>query len=79
MTCLHLNHKTEKKRLAEIDTIKKHLEPVFQENQAQIWSGDFNALTKGIIQILHNHQEWVSALWVAKFLRYIMKIGIDRK
>ena len=31
---------------SEIVTIKNHLEPVFQENQAQIWSGDFNALTK---------------------------------
>jgi len=46
LTCLHLNHQTEPKRLSEIEFIKNHLEPVFQENSSQIWTGDFNALTK---------------------------------
>ena len=46
LTCLHLNHQTETKRLAEIESIKKHLQPVFQEDHCQIWTGDFNALTK---------------------------------
>ena len=49
LTCLHLNHQTEPaepKRLSEIEFIKNQLEPVFKENSSQIWTGDFNALTK---------------------------------
>lgn len=46
LTCLHLNHKLEPIRLQEIDNIRHHLEPVFKENQCQIWTGDFNALTR---------------------------------
>ena len=46
LTCLHLNHVTEKKRLSEIESIKKHLDPVFREGHCQIWAGDFNALSK---------------------------------
>ena len=46
LTCLHLNHQTEPKRLSEIEFIKNHLEPVFKENSSQIWTGDFNAITK---------------------------------
>lgn len=46
LTCLHLNHKLEPVRLDEIMDIRKQLEPAFQENQCQIWTGDFNALTK---------------------------------
>ena len=46
LTCLHLNHQTEPKRLSEIEFIKNQLEPVFKENSSQIWTGDFNAITK---------------------------------
>ena len=41
-----MNHVTERKRLSEIESIKKHLDPVFREDHCQIWAGDFNALTK---------------------------------
>ena len=46
VTCLHLNHKTEPKRLKEINAIRKHLDKVFKEDHCQIWTGDFNAVTK---------------------------------
>ena len=36
LTCLHLNHQTEPKRLSEIEFIKNQLEPVFQENSSQM-------------------------------------------
>ena len=41
-----LDHRTEPTRLIEIEAIKNFLDPVFASNSPQIWTGDFNALTR---------------------------------
>ena len=41
-----MDHRVEPKRLIEINTIKEYLEDVFKNDHCQIWTGDFNALTK---------------------------------
>ena len=46
LTCLHLDHRNERFRMTEIDTIKKNLDEVFKANHCQIWTGDFNALSQ---------------------------------
>ena len=43
---MHLNHKTETTRLNEIVSIRNSLNDIFEKNTPQIWTGDFNALTK---------------------------------
>ena len=45
MTGIHLDHRTEPKRLWEIKDIRKALDTIFEEDRCQIWTGDFNALT----------------------------------
>ncbi len=46
LTSLHLDHKLEPRRMTEIQSIEKKLEAVFKANGCQIWTGDFNALTR---------------------------------
>ena len=46
ITCLHLDHRIESKRIKEVENIKENLKTIFNSNQAQIWAGDFNSLTK---------------------------------
>jgi len=48
LTCLHLEHRREPTRLSEIKGIKNALDKanVYDDNYCQIWTGDFNALTK---------------------------------
>ena len=46
LTCLHLDHRWESSRLSEIKVIRTALKDVFDKEQAQVWTGDFNALTK---------------------------------
>ena len=46
LTCLHLDHRLESFRLKEIESIRQNLDQVFKANHCQIWTGDFNALTK---------------------------------
>ena len=41
-----LDHRTEPTRLIEIEAIKNFLDPVFASDSPQIWTGDFNALTR---------------------------------
>ena len=43
---MHLNHRTEPTRLKEIVSIRNSLNDIFEKNIPQIWTGDFNALTK---------------------------------
>jgi len=46
VTCIHLNYKDETIRLKEIESIKKKLDTFLPEESSQIWTGDFNELTK---------------------------------
>ena len=46
VTNCHLHYKTEPIRLRELDTIEKNLKTLFDERVAQIWTGDFNSLTR---------------------------------
>ena len=46
ITCIHLNYRDEKIRLHEIESIKKKLDTFLPVKSSQIWTGDFNALTK---------------------------------
>ena len=43
---MHLDHRTETTRLNEIVSIRNSLNDIFEKNTPQIWTGDFNALTK---------------------------------
>jgi len=44
LTCVHLDYKVESSRMKEIIQIKKHLK-CLNADAAQVWAGDFNALT----------------------------------
>ena len=46
VTALHLSHKVEPNRMKEISDLEKCLENVFKEGSCQIWTGDFNCLTR---------------------------------
>ena len=50
VTCIHLDYREEPIRLKEIQSIKNKLDTILPGNDAmdnlQIWTGDFNALTK---------------------------------
>ena len=46
LTALHLDHRVEPNRMKEIKNIEKCLEDVFAEEGGQIWTGDFNCLTR---------------------------------
>ena len=48
LTCLHLEHRREPTRLSEIKGIKNALDKanINHDCDCQIWTGDFNALTK---------------------------------
>jgi hypothetical protein len=39
-------HRLEPHRLSEADTIFEMTKPIFESNSPQIWTGDFNALTR---------------------------------
>merc|ERR550519_1976362 len=44
VTCCHLNHKNELKRMAELRTMELQLAQVFRQGDQQLWVGDFNSL-----------------------------------
>ena len=45
ITCLHLDHRTEPKRIRELkEIIRKSYEP--RKEAGHIWAGDFNSLTR---------------------------------
>jgi len=46
VTCLHLDHKLEPRRVKEVATIQENLAGLFKRGEAQVWTGDFNALTR---------------------------------
>jgi len=46
VTCLHLDHKLEPRRMKEVATIQENLASLFKRGEAQVWTGDFNALTR---------------------------------
>jgi len=46
VTCCHLNHKDELKRMSEVRKMKEQLDHLFKVNEAQVWTGDFNSLTR---------------------------------
>ena len=46
VTCCHLNHKDELKRMSEVRKMKEQLDPCFKVNEPQVWTGDFNSLTR---------------------------------
>ena len=50
VTCLHLDHAREPRRLREVDIIKRTVDNLVQRRETNgmfhIWVGDFNALTK---------------------------------
>ena len=46
VTALHLSHRVEPNRMKEISDLEKCLEDVFKEGSCQIWTGDFNCLTR---------------------------------
>ena len=46
ITALHLSHRVEPARMKEISDLEKCLENVFKEEGCQIWTGDFNCLTR---------------------------------
>eukprot|EP00094_Tigriopus_californicus_P000649 TCALIF_00630-PA protein Name:"Similar to CEP85 Centrosomal protein of 85 kDa (Homo sapiens)" AED:0.09 eAED:0.09 QI:0/0.75/0.55/1/1/1/9/88/730 len=46
ITCLHLNHRSEQFRLAQIDHIHKTCETYLKDQNPLIWTGDFNALSR---------------------------------
>ena len=43
---LSSDHRKEPTRLIEIAAVKKFLDPQFASESPQIWTGDFNALTR---------------------------------
>ena len=46
VTALHLSHRVEPARMKEVADLEKCLENVFREGSCQIWTGDFNCLTR---------------------------------
>jgi endonuclease/exonuclease/phosphatase family metal-dependent hydrolase len=46
LTCLHLDHRKEPTRLEQIRAIRQELDNIFTSDHCQIWTGDYNALTK---------------------------------
>lgn len=62
VTCVHLYHRTEPRRMREISAIQKHLAQLFLDDQCQIWTGDFNALTKED----YDEEEWENITCVRK-------------
>jgi len=46
ISCLHLNHELETIRLNEITKMESSLKTLFDKNAAQMWVGDFNAVTR---------------------------------
>ena len=46
VTCCHLNHKDELKRMSELRKMKDQLELLFNAKEPQVWTGDFNSLTR---------------------------------
>ena len=46
VTCLHLDHRIESRRMREVENVAENLTNIFQKNEAQIWAGDFNCLTR---------------------------------
>jgi endonuclease/exonuclease/phosphatase family metal-dependent hydrolase len=46
VTCCHLNHKDELKRMSELRKMKEQLADLYKSNEPHIWTGDFNSLTR---------------------------------
>jgi len=46
LTALHLSHRVEPNRIREVKDVERSLEKVFAEEGCQIWTGDFNCLTR---------------------------------
>ena len=46
ITCVHLYYRDEYTRLEEVEHIKKKLDSVLPIDNCQVWTGDFNALTR---------------------------------
>ena len=46
VTCCHLHYKAEPTRMAEVAWMEDDLKQLFTDNCCQIWTGDFNSLTR---------------------------------
>eukprot|EP00092_Neocalanus_flemingeri_P005253 GFUD01005647.1.p1 GENE.GFUD01005647.1~~GFUD01005647.1.p1 ORF type:complete len:242 (-),score=53.41 GFUD01005647.1:20-745(-) len=46
VTCCHLDYRIEPTRMKELEQMEKRLQGIFQNKEAQIWTGDFNSLTR---------------------------------
>ena len=46
VTCCHLHYRTEPIRMGELGRILVNLKTLFEDNVCQIWTGDFNSLTR---------------------------------
>ena len=46
ITCCHLDHRDERKRLSEMRKITEQLQHVDYNKESHIWAGDFNSLSK---------------------------------
>eukprot|EP00092_Neocalanus_flemingeri_P007977 GFUD01008607.1.p1 GENE.GFUD01008607.1~~GFUD01008607.1.p1 ORF type:complete len:245 (-),score=49.95 GFUD01008607.1:7-741(-) len=46
ITCLHLDQRMEYTRIKEVENVTKNLVNIIKREEAQIWAGDFNSLTK---------------------------------
>ena len=46
VTCCHLHYKAEPTRMTELAWIEDDLKQLFADNCSQIWTGDFNSLTR---------------------------------
>ncbi len=62
LTCLHLDHRVEPARMNEIRKIEARLKPLFDAQAAQIWTGDYNSLTKED----YSEAEWEAVAEVRK-------------
>ena len=46
VTCCHLHYKAEPTRMTELAWMEADLKQLFTDNCYQIWTGDFNSLTR---------------------------------
>ena len=46
VTCCHLDYRVEPMRMQEMKKLQLNLQEIFLNKGAQIWTGDFNSLTK---------------------------------
>ena len=70
-----INHLTKKNGLV-LHTNRKHLEPVFKEDYCQIWTGDFNALSKED----YSEEQWNNITGIRKQNRWeLPKTDLTKK